>query len=86
MSTKTNSSLPSPTHAFPSENGVTTAIIDAFATGIRGGAFWTAVVLPFVTLLALTSSTIDASFPVIAALVGANALCALAGHGYATDQ
>jgi hypothetical protein len=49
--------------------------------GVRGVAFWAAVLLPFVALVALHADSVSLS--AIGGVVTLNALCAVLGHDYA---
>jgi hypothetical protein len=53
------------------------------ATAVEGAAFWTSVALPFTYLPLLAASTVtDLGVPTIGAIVVANALALVVGHGY----
>lgn len=82
MSTETNTSLPSASPTVPVAGSVLATVGGLCATTVRAVAFWAAVLLPFVALVALTTSLIGTSLPTIAGLVGVNALCAVVGHDY----
>ena len=75
MSTKSNSD-PSALHPRRQSRAIGTKL----ANGVRGVAFWAAVLLPFLALTALYADSI--SLPTIGGIVTLNALCAVLGHDY----
>lgn len=78
MSSATNT----PDTFVPAVAGALTGLGVQAIAGVRTAAFWIAVVLPFVILLAL-STGYAATYPVgVVALVAVNAVAALVGHNH----
>ena len=76
-------SSPSPVHA---ADASVRALLDGvgrfLAAGVRATAFWVAVLLPFVVFLALATGVGGRHPTAVVGLVGANAVCAVVGHGH----
>ena len=80
MSSATGSTPALPAPGTPSE-GVLATVGRGLLEGVRGLAFWAAVLLPFVVLVTLTG-VVTVEPWIVAALVGLNAACAVVGHSY----
>lgn len=76
MSTKSNTH-----HSALHPRRQSRAIGSMLLNGVRGVAFWAAVLLPFVALVAMYAQSVSLS--TIGGVVTLNALCAVLGHNYA---